>query len=321
MNKITALSGSIVALATPFRNHAIDADALAMLCERQITRGTAALLACGSTGEVSSVSMAEYFETVRFVVEASGGRVPVIAGCGASATDGAVECARLAAAAGADALLAAPPAYVKPTQDGILAHIRAVAHATSLPIMLYDVPGRTGAAVTDETIARLFERSLIVAVKDATADLSRPPRLRTLCGEGLLQMSGDDATAAAYRAMGGAGCVSVTANVTPALCAAMHRAWTSGHLTRFAALRDLLAELHQALFLESNPIPLKAALAMLRLCEPNLRLPLTTASRSTRERLAAALAWIVSNEEREARDFLALEPSDRRSLLLRFGAV
>ena len=321
MDKIGLPSGSVVALVTPFRDHAVDADALAMLCERQIARGTAALLACGSTGEASSLSMPEYFDVVRWVVEASSGRIPVIAGCGASATEGAVECARLAASAGADTLLCAPPAYVRPTQEGIFAHVRAVAHATNLPIMLYDVPGRTGVAIADETIARLFERSLIVAVKDATADLARPPRLRALCGEGLLQMSGDDATAAAYRAMGGAGCVSVTANVTPALCAALHRAWDSGHLTRFAALRDLLAELHRALFLESNPIPLKAALAMLRLCGPDLRLPLTSSARLTRERLAAALARIVGHEEHEARDFLALAPPSRGGRLLRLGAM
>ncbi len=308
MNKISALSGSIVALATPFRDHAVDANTLAVLCERQIACGTAALVACGSTGEASSLSMPEYFEIVRLVVAASDGRIPVIAGCGASATEGAVECARLAASAGADALLCAPPAYVKPTQEGIFAHVRALAHATNLPIMLYDVPGRVGVSIADETIARLFERSLIVAIKDATGDLARPPRLRALCGEGLLQMSGDDATAAAYRAMGGAGCVSVTANVAPALCAAMHHAWESGHLTRFATLRDLLAELHCTLFLESNPIPLKAALTMLRLCGPDLRLPLTGATRLTRARLAAALAQIIGYEEREAREFLAAAP-------------
>ncbi|WP_114914087.1 4-hydroxy-tetrahydrodipicolinate synthase [Acidibrevibacterium fodinaquatile] len=321
MDKIGALSGSIAALATPFCDHAVDTDALAMLCERQILCGTAALLVCGSTGEASSLSMPEYFEAVRLVVAVSDGRIPVIAGCSAGATERAVEGARLAASAGADALLCAPPAYVKPTQEGIFAHVRAVSHATNLPIILYDVPGRTGVSIADETVARLFERSLIIGVKDATADLARPPRLRVLCGEGLLQMSGDDATAAAYRAMGGAGCISVTANVTPALCAALHRAWESGHLPRFAALRDMLAELHRALFLESNPIPLKAALAMLRLCGPGLRLPLTTAARPTRERLAATLARIAGNEEREARDFLTLVPPNRSGFSLRCSTL
>ncbi len=320
MKNFAALAGSVVALATPFRDHAVDIGSLAALCERQIICGTAALLACGSTGEASSLSMPEYFEVVRVVVEVSGGRLPVIAGCGGGATEGAIECARLAASAGADALLCAPPPYVKPTQEGIFAHLRAVAHATNLPVMLYDVPGRTGIAIADETVARLFERSLIVAIKDATADLARPPRLRALCGDGLLQMTGDDATAAAYRAMGGAGCISVTANIAPALCAAMHRAWEDDHLARFAELRDLLAELHQALFLESNPIPLKAALAMLRLCEPELRLPLTAASRPTREHLAAALARIARAEDREATHFIASARTRRLSLSMPLGA-
>ena len=321
MNAICSPTGSIVALVTPFRDHAVDADTLAALCERQITRGTTALLACGSTGEASSLSMAEYFAVVHLVAGASDGRLAVIAGCGAGATESAIECARLAASAGADMLLCAPPAYVKPTQEGIFAHVRAVAHATNLPVMLYDVPGRAGVPIADETVARLFEKSLIVAIKDATADLSRPPRLRALCGDGFLQMSGDDATAAAHRAMGGAGCVSVTANVAPALCAAMHRAWEGGDLARFAELRDLLAELHQALFLESNPIPLKAALAMLRLCGPDLRLPLTFASRPTRERLATALARIVGNEDREARHVIASARVRPLSLSMRLGAT
>ena len=297
MNTIRSLTGSVVALATPFQDRSVDIDVLASLCERQIVRGTRALVVCGSTGEASSLSMPEYSCAVRTVVEASQGRVPVIAGCSAMATDVAAELAATAAAAGANGLLCAPPAYVKPTQEGIFAHVRAVAHTADLPVMLYDVPGRTGVAVADETVARLFERSLIVAIKDATADLSRPPRLRALCGDALVQMSGDDATAPAYRAMGGQGCVSVTANLMPALCASLHCAWETGALARFASLRDLLAPLNQALFLESNPVPLKAALAMLRLCGPDVRLPLIRASRPTRERLAEILFEIAGAED------------------------
>ena len=292
MNCMTTLTGSVVALATPFRDHAVDVNGLAALCERQIARGTQALVVCGSTGEAALLSAAEYARVVRAAVEASGGRRPVIAGCGAVATQAAAELATVAAAAGADGLLCAPPAYVKPTQEGIFAHIRAIAHAADLPVMLYDVPGRTAVAVADATVARLFERSLIVAIKDATADLARPPRLAALCGSGLVQMSGDDATAAAHRAMGGHGCVSVTANVTPALCARLHRAWAAGDLAGLARLRDLLAPLHEGLFLESNPIPLKAALDMLGLCGPELRLPLTGAGQPTRERLDRILQRI-----------------------------
>lgn len=301
MNAGLLLCDSAVALATPFGAGEIDTEALCTLGERQISRGTTALVVCGSTGEASSLSAQEYASAVRAVVEAASGRLPVIAGCSAMATDTAAAFAAAAAAAGADGVLCAPPAYVKPTQEGIFGHVRTVAHAAGVPVMLYDVPGRTGVTVADETVARLFERGLIVAIKDATADLSRPPRLRALCGTMLVQMSGDDATAAAYRAMGGHGCVSVTANLTPALCARLHGAWNEQGLDEFASTRDLLAPLHQALFLESNPIPLKAALGMLRLCAGDIRLPLTKASYTTRDRLANLLAHIVTIEEAVAR--------------------
>jgi 4-hydroxy-tetrahydrodipicolinate synthase len=291
------LSGSAVALATPFRDGAIDTDALAALCERQITRGSTALVVCGTTGEGTSLTSGEYSQVVRIAVAASRGRLPVIAGCSAMATEDATALASLAAASGADGILCAPPAYVKPTQDGIFAHVRAVAHAANRPVMLYDVPGRTAVAVADDTVARLFEHTLITAIKDATGDLSRPARLRGLCGEALVQMSGDDATAAAYRAMGGHGCVSVTANLAPALCASLHRAWDLRDLAQFASIRDLLAPLHQALFMETNPVPLKAALGMLRLCAPDVRTPLSRAARPTRERLAEILSQIASAEE------------------------
>ncbi len=301
MNAGLLLCDSVVALATPFSAGEVDTEALGALSERQITRGTTALVVCGSTGEAASLSPQEYTSAVRAVVEAASGRLPVIAGCSAMATDAAAGFAAAAAAAGADGVLCAPPAYVKPTQEGISGHVRAVAHAAGLPVMLYDVPGRAGVPVADETVARLFERGLIVAIKDATADLSRPPRLRALCGTTLVQMSGDDATAAAYRAMGGHGCVSVTANLTPALCARLHSAWNEQGHDEFASTRDLLAPLHQALFLESNPIPLKAALAMLRLCAGDVRLPLTWAKYTTRDRLAELMAQIVTVEEAVAR--------------------
>jgi 4-hydroxy-tetrahydrodipicolinate synthase len=190
---------------------------------------------------------------------------------------------------------------VKPMQEGIFAHIRAIAHATDLPIVLYDVPSRSGVAIADDTVARLFDSQYIVGLKDATADLSRPPRLRARCGEQLMQWSGDDATAPAYRAMGGHGCISVTANVAPALCARLHAAWDNRDMGSFAELRDLLDPLHAALFLESNPIPVKAALASLKLCANEVRLPLTRAAAATAERLLEAMAPIMRAEEQAAR--------------------
>lgn len=296
VHALTTITGSLTALPTPFLEADIDEAALIALTHRQISAGTAALVACGSTGEASALTRQEAEAIIRIVVTAAAGRVPVIAGCTASNTQQSVALAMDAARAGATALLCAPSPYVKPTQDGIAAHIRAVADATGLPVLAYDVPSRTGTALADATIARLFADQAIVGIKDATADLSRPPRLRALCGEGLLQYSGDDATAAAYRAMGGAGCISVTANVVPAMCAELHRAWQDSDLANFAMLRDRLDPLHAALFQESNPIPLKAALHALGLCQDTMRLPLTSAVTETQVRLRQVIKTLEATE-------------------------
>ena len=304
--------GSLVALATPFRSGVIDMTALADLTDRQIRRGTTSLVVCGSTGEAAALDTAEQARALAIVLEAANRRVPVIAGCAAPATEAATHLAAAAARAGASALLVAPPPYSRPTQDGIVAHLRAVALASDLPIIVYDVPGRTGVAIADNTVARLFDCGLIAAIKDATADLARPPRLRALCGEGLVQLTGDDATTAAYRAMGGQGCISVTANLVPALCARLHAAWDEADLPTVARIRDTLAPLHETLFLESNPIPLKAALAVLRLSTGDLRLPLTRASTATRDRLASILGTIAAAEETEA---AALHAKPRKAKL------
>jgi len=234
---VFGVGGSLTALATPFRDTLVDWEAASNLAERQIDRGAAALIVCGSTGEAAALTLPEYSRLVHVVVEAASGRVPVIAGCTASSTATAVELGREAASAGADALLCAAPPYVKPTQDGVVAHIRAVAHATDIPIVLYDVPSRSGAAINDDTVARLHDAELIIGLKDATADLSRPTRLRARCGDAFMQWSGDDATAPAYRAMGGIGCISVTANVVPALCALMHRAWDNARSAAWRAVQ------------------------------------------------------------------------------------
>ena len=202
--------------------------------------------------------------------------------------------------AGAAGLLCAAPPYTRPTQEGIAAHVRAVAHAADLPVILYDVPGRVGIAVADETVARLHESGLVAAIKDAAGDLSRPARLRVLCGGGLIQFSGDDATAPAHRAMGGHGCISASANVVPRLCARLHAAWDQIDPIEFARLRDLLAPLHQALFSESNPIPLKAALCMAGLCNGDLRLPLTRARSGTLDVLGRMLPALMDAEDSDA---------------------
>jgi len=299
-NPMLGIGGSLTALVTPFRDTELDLPALARLVARQLVRGTTGLVVCGSTGEAQSLSAAEFSRAAAGVVEAAAGKVPVIAGCTSASTAASLALAAAATLAGADLLLCAVPPYVKPTQDGIFAHIRAIADSTALPVLLYDVPGRSGVAIADATVARLFDAGLIIGVKDATADLSRPPRLRALCGDGLVQLSGDDATAAGYRAMGGGGCISVTANVTPALCAVLHRTWDSGDRRGFAAARDLLHPLHAALFLESSPIPVKAALSQLGLCGDEVRLPLTRSTPATQERLLRLLFNLMVSEEHAA---------------------
>ena len=292
-----SLSGSMVALPTPFRDGEIDSQAFVRLCQRQIAGGTSALIVCGSTGEAAAMRPEEQADLVGLAVGASNGRVQVIAGCGGSSTDAAVLVARLAARVGADALLCAPTPYVKPSQEGIAAHMRAISDASGLPIILYDVPGRAGVAIRDETIAALYEHGRAVGLKDATADLARPPRLRALCGEEFAQLSGDDATAAAYRAAGGHGCISVTANLVPSLCSALHAAWDRGDLAAFGRLRDRLAPLHDALFAETNPVPLKAALSLMELAGCEVRLPLTKACEATRWRLERVLLPLMAEEE------------------------
>ncbi len=295
--KFPALGGSITAMATPFKDGVIDETAFVRLCERQIVRGTTALVVCGSTGEAAALSPAEQALAIRLAVDTARGRVPVIAGCGGPSTEAAAVIAGLAVVSGAAALLCAPTPYVKPSQDGIIAHMRMLAHVTDLPLIAYDVPSRAGVAIRDETVKSLYERGLVVGIKDATADLGRPPRLRRLCGPDLVQLSGDDATAAAYRAAGGRVCISVTANVTPALCASLQQAWDSGDLGSFADIRELLAPLHDALFVESNPVPLKAALALLGLARAEVRLPLLRAAESTREPLADILDRVMRFED------------------------
>lgn len=298
-----ALRGAIPALVTPFDAETLEPDlhALAHLADRAVLRGVGGVVVCGTTGEAPAMRAEEQARALRAVVEAVAGRVPVVAGIGASCTEAAVTLAEAAGHAGASGLLVSAPPYVRPGQEGLRAHLRAVAARSGLPIMLYDVPSRAGVAFADETVARLWEEGAIAAIKDATGDLARPMRLRRLCGVDLLQFSGDDGTAAAHLAMGGEGCVSVTANVAPALCAALDGAWRAGELRRFAELRDLLAPLHAALFAETNPVPVKAALHLLNLCPATPRLPLLKATESTMALLARAMVEITPQEETRAR--------------------
>ncbi|WP_419899306.1 4-hydroxy-tetrahydrodipicolinate synthase [Roseomonas sp. USHLN139] len=306
-----SLGGAIPALATPFRpgDGALDAAALARLAERAVSRGAAGVVVCGSTGEAAAMTPDEQSRALHAVAEAVGHRVPVIAGATATGTAAAIALATAAEACGATALLCAAPPYLRPSQEGLRAHLRAVAGACGLPVILYDVPARAGVRFEDATITRLFEEGVIAAIKDATADLTRPLALRRLCGAELPQLSGDDATALAHRAAGGAGCISVTANLVPGLCAALQQAWDEQEIERARQLQDWLFPLHQALFAESNPGPVKAALGLLGLCDATPRLPLLRAGEATRAALHEALQGLMPMEDALARRRQAPRPA------------
>ena len=227
--QVARLSGYAPALPTPFNETgAVDAAAFARLCDMQVHQGATALVVCGTTGEAPTLSTAEQVALIRSAVEIAHGRIPVIAGAGSNATAHAIELTRHAEAAGADAVLSVVPYYNKPTQAGLEAHFSAIAQSTGLPIILYDVPSRTGCGLADETIARLAENRQFIGLKDATGDMSRPPRLRALLGSHFRLLSGDDATALPFLAQGGNGCISVTSNVVPGLCRNLFQAYRQG---------------------------------------------------------------------------------------------
>jgi len=281
--------GSICALITPFTDGGIDEDAFQALIEWQIAQGTHGLVPCGTTGESPTLSHAEHMRVVELCVEAAAGRVPVIAGAGSNATAEAVALTEHAAKAGADAALIVTPYYNKPTQEGLYRHYKAIHDAVDLPIVIYNIPGRSVVDMTVETMARLAGLRNIVGVKDATNDLARPLRTRVEIGPDFCQLSGEDATATAFLAQGGVGCISVTANVAPRQCADLQEAWQHGDLTTVAALRDRLAPLHRALFLESSPAPVKYGASLLGKGNGRVRPPLVEPGEATREAVRAAL--------------------------------
>jgi 4-hydroxy-tetrahydrodipicolinate synthase len=254
--------------------------------------GATALVVCGTTGEAPTLSAAEHAVLVSITVGVAGGRIPVIAGAGSNSTARAIELSRTAEACGADAVLSVVPYYNKPTQAGLLAHFGAIAASTGLPIILYDVPTRTGCGLADETIARLAENPQITGLKDATGDVSRLARLRPLVPAHFRLLSGDDATAPAYLAQGGHGCISVTSNVAPALCRSMYVALRQDQGARAQRLAAPIAELTAVLFRETNPAPLKFALSLFGLMSPTLRLPLVQPGEKVQAEIAATLGRV-----------------------------
>ncbi|MEQ9226851.1 MAG: 4-hydroxy-tetrahydrodipicolinate synthase [Parvibaculum sp.] len=281
--------GSYVALVTPFRNGAVDEAAFVKLVEWQIEQGTHGLVPCGTTGESPTLSHDEHKRVVELCVKTAKGRVPVIAGAGSNNTVEAIELTRFAKTVGADAVLSVTGYYNKPSQEGIYAHFKAVNDAVDIPIILYNIPGRTIVDISLETMTRLFELKNVVGVKDATANLARVSLQRQEMGPEFCQLSGEDATALGFNAHGGVGCISVTANVAPALCAAFQEATLAGDYKKALDIQDRLMPLHNALFVDPNPAPVKYAANLLGLCANELRLPLVPASAAAEQKVQGAM--------------------------------
>ena len=281
--------GSIVALITPFRSGVFDEAAYRALIEWHVEEGTDGLVPCGTTGESPTLSHAEHMQVVEVCVDAAAGRIPVIAGAGSNSTAEAVELTRHAKKAGADAVLVVTPYYNKPNQEGLFQHYRAIHDASDLPIIIYNIPSRCVVDMTVETMARLARLPNIAGVKDATQDLARPIRTRAEIGDDFCQLSGEDGTALPFLVAGGHGCISVTANVAPALCAEMHRAWQGGDVKKAMALQDRLIPLHSALFCETSPAPVKYAVSVLNKCGSEVRLPLVDISEESKALVRGAM--------------------------------
>jgi 4-hydroxy-tetrahydrodipicolinate synthase len=284
--------GSFVALITPFKNGAVDRDAFQRLVDWQIKQGTHGLVPCGTTGESPTLSHDEHKLVVELCIEATAKRVPVIAGTGSNNTAHCIELARHAKKAGATAQLVVTPYYNKPTQEGMFQHYKALHDAVDLPIIIYNIPPRSVVDMSVDTMARLAKLPNIVGVKDATMDLARPLRTRLTCGDKFTILSGEDATALALLAQSGDGCISVTANVAPRLCADLHEAWQKGDFAKARAVNELLMPLHDALFCETSPAPVKYAASLLGLSSPDVRLPLVAASDNARARVSHAMAHV-----------------------------
>ena len=285
--------GSIPALVTPFSKNCVDEDSLRGLVEWQVEHGSDALVPCGTTGEGATLTAAEQKRVIEIAVEVSGGRVPVIAGCGSNSVAVAIEHLHAAADAGADAALIVMGYYNRPSQAGMLAAFRALSEASELPIIVYNIPGRAVVDISVDTLAEIAKLPKVVGVKDATGNLGRVSAQRLACGEDFCQLSGNDETALAFNAMGGVGCISVTANVAPKLCSDFQRAMREGRWDQALELQDRLYPLHVALFTDASPGPAKYALSRVRPGFPTeLRLPLVEPSDASKRAVDEALAHV-----------------------------
>lgn len=281
--------GVFPALITPFRDGKVDEAAFVRLVERQIAGGVHGLVPVGTTGETATLSHEEHRRVVELCVATAAGRVPVIAGAGSNSTVEAIELVRHAKEVGADAALVVTPYYNRPSQEGLYAHYKAINDAVELPVIIYNVPGRTGVDISNETLARLAKLPNMVGIKDATGDLQRASLQRLTCGEDWCMLSGDDPSALGYMAHGGHGCISVTANVAPEQCAAFYNDALAGQWQGALYGQDRLVRLHRALFTDASPSPTKFALAHLGLCAEEARLPIVACSEAARTEVLAAM--------------------------------
>ncbi len=280
--------GSMPALVTPFKDGVVDFDALKRLVEWQIAEGSTGLVPVGTTGESPTLTHAEHEEVIAAVVATAAGRVPVIAGAGSNNTVEAIRFVEFAKTVGADAALVVTPYYNKPTQKGLIAHFSAL-NDIGIPIVIYNIPPRSVVDMLPATMGELSKLANIIGVKDATGDLSRVPKQRLTCGTDFIQLSGEDATAVGFNAQGGVGCISVTANVAPRLCAQMQAATLAGDYATALTYQDRLMPLHEAIFAEPGVCGAKYGLSLLGRCAPDVRLPLTELSDATKDQIKAAM--------------------------------
>jgi len=282
--------GSIPALITPFRDGQVDEAAFRKLVDWQISEGSHALVPCGTTGESPTLSHEEHRRVTEICIDETAGRVPVIAGCGSNSTHEALDFMHHAKGAGADAALVVTPYYNKPTQEGLFQHYKVLNDASDLPIIIYNIPGRSVVDMGVETMARCFhELENVIGVKDATGNVARVAQQRIAMGPDFIQLSGEDQTALALNAHGGHGCISVTANIAPGLCAALQNASLAGDYKKALEIQDRVTALHDAMFVESSPGPVKYAAELLGICSAEMRLPMVPIAQETKDIVASAL--------------------------------
>ncbi len=281
--------GSITALITPLRNGKIDEKAFQDFVEWQINQGSHGLVPCGTTGESPTLTHEEHERVIDLCVETANGKVPVIAGTGSNSTDEAISLTKFSKEVGADAALVVTPYYNKPTQEGLYSHFKAINDSCDLPIIIYNIPGRSVVDINIETMKKLAKLKNIIGVKDASNDLARPLLTTRVIGKNFCQISGEDATIVPFLSQGGDGCISVTANIAPKMCSDLHNAWQKGNFRKVQHLNTLLFPLHNALFLETSPCPVKYAASLLKICSSELRLPLVNIGATTKKEIKSVL--------------------------------